>query len=78
MAEEGPEPPFPATSGRRRPGACDIRSRPHWVSHKGYAKEDNACAETPGGGVVVWWCGGVVVVVALALALRGSGGGADG
>ena len=59
MAEEGPDPPFSATSGRRRPGACDIRCHPHWVSHKGYTKkEGNAWVETP-----VWcvWC--VVCVV---------------
>ena len=38
MAEEGSDPPFSATSGRSRRGACDIRSRPHWVSHKGNTK----------------------------------------
>ena len=39
MAEEGPGPPFSATSGRRRHGACDIRSRPHRASHKGCTKK---------------------------------------
>ena len=38
MAEEGPGPPFSATSGRRRRGACVIRSRPHRASHTGYTK----------------------------------------
>ena len=36
MVEEGPGPPFTATSGSRRRGACDIRSRPHRTSHKGH------------------------------------------
>ena len=47
MAEEGSGPPFSATSGRRRRGACDIRSRPHEASHKGYTKtEGNTRGDT--------------------------------
>ena len=30
MAEERPDPPFSATSGRRLRGACDIRESPAW------------------------------------------------
>ena len=52
MAEQGPDPPFPATSGRRRRGACDIRSHPHWVSHKGYAKKKR---QRLGGNAWWWW-----------------------
>ena len=48
MEEEGPDPPVSATSSKRRRGACDIKSRPHRVSHKNYTtQESNAGEETP-------------------------------
>ena len=55
MAEEGPDPPFSATSGRNRRGACDIRIRPHWVSHKGYTKKRQRLRRNTSKWIMMFW-----------------------